>query len=282
MLLRAANRVFGSRLARRLLSTPRADHQTDLEGYRRRGRADGVAFLAEFGDAGEVAGRRVLDLGCGLGVRTVAVARAGAAEAIGIDLDPGKIRRAEAIAGRPPGGGQVAFVSGSGAALPFAADRFDLVLLLDVVEHLPDPAAVLGECARVLSPGGRVLVGFPPYRSPWGGHLFTHVPVPWVHLLFPDREVLEVWREGHRDAVARRAVVCSPRRERAIMEAQSTASLWDCNGMTIGGFLELVELAPFKVRRVRYKVLGNLGGWMTKIEGLREHVVTRVSAVLER
>jgi SAM-dependent methyltransferase len=281
VLLRAANRVFGTRLARRLLSTPRAEHQTDPDGYRRRGLADGVAFLGEFGADGNVAGRRVLDLGCGLGVRTAAVARAGAIEAIGIDLDPGKISTARGLSGRSGVDAEVAFVAGGGSALPFAADRFDVVLLLDVVEHLSDPAAVLGECARVLGPGGRVLVGFPPYRSPWGGHLFTHVPVPWVHLLFPDREVLEVWRERHREAVERRAVVCSPQRERAIMEAQSTASLWDCNGMTIGGFLELVGRTPLQVRRVRFKVLGNLGGWMARSEGIREYVVTRVSAVLE-
>jgi len=50
-----------------MLSTPSAEHQTDVEGYFCRHRAEGTAFLESFGSMGEVVGKRVLDLGCGLG-----------------------------------------------------------------------------------------------------------------------------------------------------------------------------------------------------------------------
>jgi ubiquinone/menaquinone biosynthesis C-methylase UbiE len=43
---------------------------------------------------------------------------------------------------------------GSGDALPFPDATFDLVALLDTVEHIPDELGVFAECARVLKPGG--------------------------------------------------------------------------------------------------------------------------------
>ena len=164
--------------------------------------------------------------------------------------------------------------------MAFASDRFDVVLMLDVVEHVDDPAAVLAECSRVLRSGGRLLVGFPPYRSPWGGHLFTHVPIPWAQLLFDDRKILELWREVHGRAVERGEVRCSTPRARAIMGADSTSDLWDCNGMTIERFLDLVDRSAFDRKDARFKTLGNLGGWVTSRQRLREHLVTRVTAVL--
>jgi SAM-dependent methyltransferase len=210
----------------------------------------------------------------------VAVAGAGAAATVGVDNDLEKIHRARSLTERS-GVRSVAFAVQSGTRLAFDAGQFDVVLVLDVIEHLSDPAEVLGECARVLRRGGRVLIGFPPYRSPWGGHLFTHVPIPWAQLLFPDHEVLDVWREVYGQAIARGEVRCSAKRARAIIEAESTDALWDCNGMTIARFLDLVDRAPLRMSSIRFKTLGNVGGLVTGRSWLREHLVTRLTAVLE-
>lgn len=265
---------------RRALSVPSADHQRDVDGYFDRCQSSGLRVLDDFGSFGRVSGLRVLDLGCGLGATIVAVARAGAAEAVGVDTDLEKVRRAARLADRAHTFG-VAFFVQNGAELAFEAGHFDVVLLLDVIEHVANPAAVLCECARVLRRGGRLLVSFPPYRSPWGQHLFSHVPIPWVQLLFPDSEVLEEWRRVHRRSVENGEVRCSAKRERAIMEARKTASLWDCNGMTIARFAELVEHAPLELREVRYKALGRLCRLATASYRLREVLVTRASFVLE-
>jgi SAM-dependent methyltransferase len=235
--------------------------------------------LAVFGSHGVVEGKRVLDVGCGLGASALAVSRAGASEVVGVDTDLGKISRA-AEAARRMGAGRVQFLVQSGAGLGVAPGRFDVVLLLDVIEHVADPVSVLAECAGILRLGGRVLLSFPPYDSPWGAHLFTQVPVPWVHLLADDRAILDLWRESHSEGVERGEIACSPGRARAIMEAENTAELWDCNRMTIQRFLRSVDQASLTPERVRYKVFGNLGGWVTRRPKLREFLVTRVSAVL--
>lgn len=52
-------------------------------------------------------------------------------------------------------------VFGDAASLPFSNNSVDAVLLLDVLEHLPDPAAALKEIQRILMPGGRLIVKVP-------------------------------------------------------------------------------------------------------------------------
>jgi SAM-dependent methyltransferase len=54
--------------------------------------------------------------------------------------------------------------------LPFGDDAFDLALALDVLEHVRDDGAALRELARVVAPGGRLLVTVPQYGWLWGEH----------------------------------------------------------------------------------------------------------------
>ena len=52
-------------------------------------------------------------------------------------------------------------------ALPFKSDTFDLVLVLDVIEHLDDDTQALMECRRILRNGGRLIVTVPAFRALW-------------------------------------------------------------------------------------------------------------------
>jgi SAM-dependent methyltransferase len=54
-----------------------------------------------------------------------------------------------------------------GESLPFPADTFDCILLSEVIEHLEAPEISIREAARVLGPGGRLLITTPNYRSFW-------------------------------------------------------------------------------------------------------------------
>jgi len=55
-------------------------------------------------------------------------------------------------------------VASNGYALPFPDRSFELVCLFDALEHIPDEARALAEVARVLAPGGRVVVTVPAYQ----------------------------------------------------------------------------------------------------------------------
>lgn len=107
---------------------------------------------------------QVLDLGCGRG-GVLELLAAGVRRAVGLDPDWASLVEHRAAA--------VQRAAGVGAALPFPARQFDVVLGVWVLEHLPDPDRVLGEIARVLRPGGHFIFITPNLRHPllWAGAL---------------------------------------------------------------------------------------------------------------
>jgi ubiquinone/menaquinone biosynthesis C-methylase UbiE len=105
-------------------------------------------------------GEAVLDVGCGTGTLAIlAKRRAGAGgDVCGVDASPEMIERARQKARKA--GSEVAFEIAPAQSLPFADHRFDLALATMMLHHLGRPARAqcLRELARVLKPGGRVLV----------------------------------------------------------------------------------------------------------------------------
>lgn len=104
--------------------------------------------------------RLVLDVGCGTGLTLEQLA--GPHRVVGTDLRDEGLR---ALRERDEGAW---VVRADATALPFRDGVFDLVLLLDVLEHVPD-AAALAEARRVARPGGLVAVSVPALPRLWSG-----------------------------------------------------------------------------------------------------------------
>lgn len=105
---------------------------------------------------GDVAGRAVLDLGCGDGKLAVRLAALGA-RVVGLDADPAMLRAAASRAAAA--GVAVDFTAGRAQTLPFPDRRFDDVVAVTVLCFVPDAEAAFREIARVLRPGGAVVIG---------------------------------------------------------------------------------------------------------------------------
>lgn len=162
----------------------------------------GPGVLAIFHNLACLDGKRVLDLGCGLGGKTCYFAKQGARLAVGVDRDPQLVSGATSLAAAK-GFADVKFVVGDAKRLPLRTGSFDIVIMTDVVEHIPRPNIDLGlaESLRVLRPGGRLFLHFPPWTSPLAGHLYDKLWLPWVHLLFSEdalRESLSLLGEPER------------------------------------------------------------------------------------
>ena len=111
---------------------------------------------------GEVAGRRVADIGCGNGRYVGPLASRGAA-VVALDLSAGMLRSVTALA-------RVGRAVADAQALPVRARSLDAALAMHMLYHVPDPALALREAARTLRPGGRFVaaVGGPRHLAEAG------------------------------------------------------------------------------------------------------------------
>jgi ubiquinone/menaquinone biosynthesis C-methylase UbiE len=115
------------------------------------------AMLAAYLDDLDLpAGAKVVEIGCGTGAISRAVAaRRGIGEVTGVDPSPAFIDRARGLAA---GLANISFRQGNGRDLPLPDASYDLAVLHTVLSHAPDPQDVLAEAFRVLHQGGQLAV----------------------------------------------------------------------------------------------------------------------------
>jgi 2-polyprenyl-6-hydroxyphenyl methylase / 3-demethylubiquinone-9 3-methyltransferase len=147
-------------------------------------------------------GRRALDVGCGAGLLAEPLARLGA-EVTGLDAAPENIAAARAHAA----GQHLAIDYRAGGIEQVAGERFDLVVSMEVVEHVTDPAAFVAGLAGALADGGLLILST-PNRTPLSrlalitlGEGLGMVPTgthDWSKFLTPDELIGLIEAEGLR------------------------------------------------------------------------------------
>ncbi|MPZ99800.1 MAG: methyltransferase domain-containing protein [Dehalococcoidia bacterium] len=154
-------------------------------------------------------GRRVLDLGCGLGEYVRAFSRRGAT-ALGSDIAADRLREARqrATAQPSPPGTVAGFMAAAGEALPLRDASLDVVVLNEVIEHVADDRATLREVGRVLAPGGLCILYAPNRLYPFethgiylrGRYIFGNIPlVNWLPDVLRNRLVPHARAYRHGD-----------------------------------------------------------------------------------
>lgn len=143
--------------------------------------------------------QRILEVGCGAGHLALCLARGGAASVTGVDEDAKRIEAARRKAAEDFARNRVSFVAADFVREFHPDQPFDLVISKDAFEHilaLDECLLKIGDC---LKPGGRLVTKFGPlWHSPYGAHLQEMTPIPWVHLLFPERVALRIRTERYR------------------------------------------------------------------------------------
>jgi SAM-dependent methyltransferase len=187
--------VVGGALADRLLNRlgdPDANGYCDGSAYQGRSKLE---VLFGPGIWREVAGREVVDFGCGEGRDAIEMLKRGARRVVGVDILEGSLDRARESA-------RAAGVADRCEFSDRLATKADVVVSVDGFEHFADPGGVLRAMAGTLKPGGRVLLTFgPTWLHPLGGHLFS--VFPWAHLVFTESALIR-WRARFRNDGATR------------------------------------------------------------------------------
>jgi 2-polyprenyl-3-methyl-5-hydroxy-6-metoxy-1,4-benzoquinol methylase len=126
----------------------------------RHGQDRRLAFIRQYV---ELRAKRILDIGCGLGMY-VSQFRQFSDDVYGVDIDPDKIGRASEWLPN--------LRVSPAEELPFADDSFDVILLNEVIEHVDDDRRTIIEAYRVLAPGGHIVVYAPNRLYPFETHGF--------------------------------------------------------------------------------------------------------------
>jgi len=139
-----------------------------------------LQFIQKYAD---IAGKRIVDVGCGGGILTEGLARAGA-DALGIDLSEDLIDIAELHS--LESGVQAKYQKISAEQL--AAEQpesFDHVTCMEMLEHVPDPGAIIKACSQLVKPGGMVFFS-----------TLNRVPKAWLLAIVAAEHLLKMVPKG--------------------------------------------------------------------------------------
>jgi len=137
--------------------------------------ADALQLIESVLPGDAVRGKDALDAGCGAGDYTVALGQAGAHSVHSFDVSVGRMSLAAAKTTRG------SFSQASLTDLPYPAASFDVIWVWGILHYVPDPPAALREIARVLRPGGVVVIhtsrrGFWSWLEINGGRTLRSLP----------------------------------------------------------------------------------------------------------
>lgn len=161
-------------------------------------------------------GIRILDIGCGGGLLCEPMARLGA-EVVGVDAAPRNIPVARIHAAQS--GLDIDYRIGTAEALAEAGEQFDIVLNMEVVEHVADPLGYLTACRQLLRPGGLHICST-LNRNPksylfaiiGAEHVMRWLPKgthDWAKFFTPD-ELFDLMQKAGLDPVDRKGMVFNP------------------------------------------------------------------------
>ena len=220
---------------------------------------------------------RYLEVGCGMGEISLALAQYGCRHVTGIDKDPYYIEIAKRCARERQLQDKVTFECMNVHDLPNEKE-YDIVLSHEMLEHVERPGDCLRRMDGVLKSRtgeGRIILAFGPlFHSPLGGHLnrFFRFRIPWIGVLFSEDALMRLRREFWRPVTD---------------EAESFEDVREgLNKMKFSEFLRYVEEIGWITERLivnpqlkRWPALWRLSNLLLRVPLLRDYVAVSVYAI---
>lgn len=235
-----------------------------------------------------VQARDILDVGSGLGGGERFYAEQGARSIMALDLNLSRLRAGRQYADAALGTDQrvkIRFLAGDVRRIALPDKCLDVIVSTNTFEHIFGVEEALRECARILRPGGRLLISFPPYYSPWGAHLVNWIRFPWCQVLFSEKTLVAAARR-----IEARTRLNDWMPESIRLDLTGHDEVPHLNRMRVRDFEALLPRVPLRIVHSSCKAIGwRSGGWLSRIgrllvrsARLREYVTSQAAYVLER
>lgn len=184
----------------------------------------------------------VLEIGCAEGGVLLPFLEAGCM-ATGVELMPHRLELAKQFLSDYVETGQVSLLASNiYDVTPEQLGHFDLIILKDVIEHIPEQEKLLGYLKTFLKPNGGIFLGFPPWYMPFGGHQQVCSSkllkwLPYFHLL--PTKAYEIFLKAFGE---------TPKTIAELIEIKET-------GISTGRFLKISKANHYKIDKVTYYLL---------------------------
>jgi len=205
--------------------------------------------------------KEILDFGCGEGYQAVAIALKGAKHVVGLDIREKMLQKGRELAARYKVEDRVDFCERMDEAL---IHKFDIVISQNSMEHCSNPSEALEQMKLALRGKGIVGIRFgPPWFAPYGGHINFFTKIPWVHVIFDEKTVMNVRTHFRSDGACR------------YDELEG-----GLNRMSVKRFEEVVSKSGLKIAYRKYDCVKKLN-LLGKIPFLRECFINQLNCILE-
>jgi len=220
----------------------------------------------------------VLDIGCGAAGKTLSYATSGVKHIYGVDVVDYYEKEAMELANQKGLTDIFTFLCADASKLSFNDNFFDTIIMNDAMEHVDKPLEVLKECYRILKPGGRLFVNFPPYYHPFGAHLSDVIGIPWVHMFFTEKTLIN----GYKDLVQKHPDAQKRIDFRIGKKEDGEEYFSYINKMTLKRFSTILPQTKYKVFYSREVPLRHFLMAFAKIPVLKEMFVKMAVYILEK
>jgi 2-polyprenyl-3-methyl-5-hydroxy-6-metoxy-1,4-benzoquinol methylase len=212
-------------------------------------------------------GKRVLDLCCGAGGKSVLLAQMGA-RVTAVDIDEGFIDMARDFADSQDI--DIDFQVGDARDLRFEEKSFDYVFSFDALEHVDPPEDMLTQAKRVLVCGGRLIMSFTNWERHDGHHMTDAISLPWIHLMISQKRLLDMYRHLVGD-------------DMYVLRAGSLESerIAYVNRLRLKTARRIIEESGFKRIHYREITYGGALGAIAGIPGMKKYLTRVITTVLE-
>jgi len=131
---------------------------------------------------------RVLDIGAGTGVMSeFAYQCRNDLALVAIDPAEGMLKFATEY---------IETQEGIAEDLPFDDNSFDVIIMSDVIEHIPNTEDLFDEMWRILKKDWIILFDFAPYYHYFWHHLWDTIQIPWIHIFFTDNFLIKLYKKS--------------------------------------------------------------------------------------
>jgi ubiquinone/menaquinone biosynthesis C-methylase UbiE len=235
--------------------------------------------------------KTVLDFGCGYGGRTVWYAQY-AKFVEGIEVFPSMVNTANEYAAWK-NIANVRFSLGEETKIADAGESFDVIISIDVLEHVKDPRLILAELYRVLKKDGLAIIIFTPYYAMFGHHLNYITLFPALHWFFKAQNLVDAINDllEHHPRFKTSDVIKQP--DPQMSYHGKRLCLPTLNGMTIKEYLQIIDGLGFEMLELNivpiltgdfgFKRIGQtINNLLNRIPGLNEYFSRSLVSVLRK